>query len=39
MSTLPATGVTVTFTLRVNTADDDDFIGWAVAFQPGDSTN
>ena len=39
VSTLPATGVTATFSISVNTTDDDDFIGWAVGYEQGDFTN
>ncbi len=36
VSTLPASGVSITFELRVNTTGDDDFIGWVVGYEPGD---
>lgn len=39
VSTLPATGVTATFELTVNTASDDDYIGWAVGYKAGDFYN
>jgi len=39
VSTLPATGVTATFTLQVNTSSDDDWVGWAVGYEAGDFTN
>ncbi|MEC7987003.1 MAG: MopE-related protein [Myxococcota bacterium] len=39
VSTLPATGVTATFELTVNTASDDDYIGWAVGYEAGDFYN
>lgn len=37
-STLPMTGITVSFTLTVATSSDDDFIGWAFAFDEGELT-
>ena len=39
VSTLPATGVTATFELTVNTSSDDDYIGWAVGYESGDFYN
>ena len=39
MSTLPATGVSMTFELTVNTSSDDDFIGWVVGYEEGDNSN
>jgi MYXO-CTERM domain-containing protein len=37
-STLPMTGLTVTFTLTVNSSSDDDFIGWAFGWEDGELT-
>jgi choice-of-anchor A domain-containing protein len=39
MSTLPAVGATLIFDLAVETSSDDDFIGWVVGFDQGDTTN
>ncbi|WP_434386264.1 kelch repeat-containing protein [Melittangium boletus] len=39
MSTLPAAGTSLSFELAVETAEDDDFIGWVVGFERGDITN
>jgi cysteine-rich repeat protein len=38
-STLPAVGVSMTFELRVNTTSDDDFIGWAIGYDPGEGSS
>lgn len=38
-SDFTAQGSKVTGTIRVTTAGDDDFIGFALGFNPGDSTN
>ena len=38
-STLPMTGLTVTFTLTVNSSSDDDFIGWAFGWEDGELTS
>ena len=37
MTNLPAAGLSVTFNLQVQTTGDDDYIGWVVGFEPGDS--
>ncbi|MFY0578496.1 choice-of-anchor A family protein [Cystobacter fuscus] len=39
MTNLPATGTTLTFDLAVQTTNDDDYIGWVVAYDQGDITN
>lgn len=39
VSTLPITGVTVTFDLTVASIDDDDFIGWAFGYDRGELTS
>ncbi|MFY0565310.1 DUF4215 domain-containing protein [Archangium lansingense] len=39
MTNLPAAGATIRFELEVQTESDDDFIGWVVGFQQGDTTN
>ncbi len=39
MTNLPAAGVPLVFDLAVETTNDDDFIGWVVGFDPGDSTS
>jgi len=39
MSTLPAVGATLVFDLTVDTEQDDDFIGWVVGFNQGDTNN
>ncbi len=39
VSTLPATGVSMTFELTVNTTSDDDFIGWAIGYDAGEATD
>lgn len=39
MTNLPAAGTTLAFELEVETEDDDDFIGWVVGFEKGDTTN
>jgi cysteine-rich repeat protein len=39
MTNLNATWTELTFTLRVNTSSDDDFIGWAVAYDRGERTS
>jgi cysteine-rich repeat protein len=36
-STLPAPGVTMGFTLAVNTIGDDDFIGWSIGYEQGEN--
>jgi len=36
MSTLPATGVSITFELSVLSGSDDDLIGWVVAYEAKD---
>jgi len=36
-STLPAPGVTMGFTLAVNTTSDDDFIGWSIGYEQGEN--
>ena len=36
VSTLPVSGVSMTFELTVNTTDDDDFIGWVIGYEPGE---
>ena len=38
VSTLPAVGVTMTFDLTVNTSSDDDYIGWVIGYEAGEST-
>jgi uncharacterized protein (TIGR03382 family) len=38
VSTLPAVGVTMSFDLRVNTSSDDDYIGWVIGYEAGEST-
>ncbi len=38
-STLPMIGITVTFTLTVESGSDDDFIGWAFGFEEGELTS
>jgi cysteine-rich repeat protein len=39
VSTLPAMGMSMTFELTVATTGDDDFIGWAIAYQPDYATD
>jgi cysteine-rich repeat protein len=39
VSTLPAVGVSMTFTLKVQTSTDDDFIGWAIGYDAGENTS
>ena len=39
VSSLPATGVTATFTLQVDSVYDDDYIGWAIGYEDGDFYN
>ncbi|WP_225413828.1 choice-of-anchor A family protein [Stigmatella hybrida] len=39
MTNLPASGAELVFDLAVETSEDDDFIGWVVAFDQGDATN
>jgi len=36
-STLPAPGVTIGFTLAVNTGSDDDYIGWTIGYEQGEN--
>ncbi len=36
VSTLPVSGVSMTFELTVDTTEDDDFIGWAIGYDPGE---
>jgi cysteine-rich repeat protein len=37
VSTLPAVGVSMTFELTVETTGDDDYIGWAIGYDPGEA--
>jgi cysteine-rich repeat protein len=39
VTTLPAAGVSMTFDLTVQTSSDDDFIGWAVGYDAGESAD
>jgi cysteine-rich repeat protein len=39
VSTLPVSGVSMTFEIAVNTAEDDDFIGWAIGYDPGEASS
>ncbi|MDC0709127.1 choice-of-anchor A family protein [Stigmatella sp. ncwal1] len=39
MTNLPAAGSELVFDLAVETTSDDDFIGWVVAYDQGDTTN
>ena len=39
VSTLPVSGVSMTFELTVTTTSDDDFIGWAIGYEAGESTS
>ena len=38
MSTLPASGVTISMDIAVNTGSDDDFNGFVIGYESGDST-
>ena len=38
-STLPAPGVTIGFTLSVQTSADDDFIGWSIGYEQGENVD
>lgn len=38
-STLPSSSLPITFRIRVNTTSDDDFVGFAIGFSPGESTD
>ena len=39
VSTLPVSGVSMTFELTVSTSEDDDFIGWVIGYEAGESTS
>lgn len=39
MSNLPAVGASLVFDLTVDSSNDDDFIGWVVGFDQGDTSN
>ncbi len=39
VSTLPVSGVSMTFELTVTSESDDDFIGWAIGYEPGESAD
>ena len=39
VSSMPAVGVSMTFSLAVNTSSDDDFIGWAIGYDAGEGSS
>lgn len=39
MTNLPAAGATITFEVEVESSSDDDFLGWVVGFEEGDTSN